>query len=309
MPIVSALLVVALGVALSLQLFASTSIDTRLAANQALQMQQQWSLQAALGVAQARLAANLRSAGSDALDQPWASVVVDASWSRFLGIGDAGPLDPVRISQRIADEQGKLNLHNLLSTSPQPGAAAFEEPQVLAAYRHLLTSLSLDPALAQAVADRMLMQAQAQAHGIACCAPGQMPIDNFESLQTVPGYTPRVLDRLRPYVAVLPTTTSVNVNTATALVLAAAIPGLSPAQAEAILCSRRQSHFDSLSDFSTRLNAIGFPGQIGHTMLGVRSSYFTVFTQVRDGRADFGYLSLLHRIATVTIVERSRRIV
>jgi len=308
MPVITALLVVALSVGLSLQLFASVGISTRLTGNQAQQAQQQWALHAALDVAQTRLVANVQNAGVDALDQAWALAADDVSWSEFLDVHTAGPLDSMRISQRITDEQAKLNLNALVSTSPQQGAAPYEEPQMLDAYRRLLLLLSLDPALARTTADLMLRQAQAKLHGEYCCASGRMPIDNFESLQTMPGYTPHVLERLRPYAAVLPTRTTVNVNTTTPQVLAAVVEGLSLEQAMTVLSSRREKHFASLSDFSARLSTSGFTGQIGNTMLGVRSSYYTVLTRVRDGLAERTSRSLLHRISTATIVESTQRI-
>jgi len=308
MPIITALLVVALSVALSLQLFASVGISARLTGNQAQQAQQQWALHAALGIARARVTENQKISGVDALDQPWARVSDNQSWNQFLGIHDTGALQSMRISQRITDEQAKLNLNTLVAAPMQQGAPAYEETQALAAYRRLLVQLALDPALAGTLADAMLLQAQSRIRGIACCAHGRMPIDTVQNLQTVPGYTPRVLERLRPYVTVLPAVATVNVNTVGPQVLSAMIPSLSLAQAEALISSRNQNHFVSLGDFSTRLSAAGVTGQINNAAFGVRSSYFSVVTRVSDGQAERANLSLLRRISMVTIVESSRRI-
>ena len=67
-----------------------------------------------------------------------------------------------------------------------------------------------------------------------------MPTDNapvaplqmisVDSLLDVPGFTPEMVARLRPFVTVLPTTTAVNMNTAPAEVIAAVVPGMSLSQ-------------------------------------------------------------------------------
>jgi len=308
MPIITALLVVTLSVALSLQLFASIDIGTRLTGNLAMQANQQWALHAALDVARARLATNRQTTGYDALNQPWARAVDDVSWSRFLGIRDAGPLDGIRVSQRISDEQAKFNLNTLITTPQQQDAAPYVAQEALAIYRRLLNLLSLDPALAGVTADILLRQAQAKAHGIYCCTAERTALDNFDSLRSVPGYTPQVLERLRRYVTVLPGASTLNVNTATPLVLAAVIKGLSLEQAEAVLSRRTEHPFVTLADFSTQFSAAGIPGQANNASLGVRSSYYSVLTRVRDGQAERASRALLHRISTTVVVENTRRI-
>lgn len=308
MPIISALLVVALSVALSLELFASIDLSARLTGNQAIQAQQQWALRASLEVAQTRLLANLLISGVDAPDQAWALDIDDTTWVRYAGIGVADPLSRMHVYQHIEDEQAKLNLSDLVTTPSNLNAQAYLEPQMLAAYRRLLIELRLDPILASRAGDEMLIQARAKAHDVACCAPGRLPLDNFDSLQTVPGYVPDVLDRLRPYVTILPGATPVNVNTTTPVVLSAVIKGLSPAQAAAVLSGRRANHFVSLGDFSTRLSAAGFSEELDTSLLGIHSSYFTVLTRVRDGHAERTSESWLRRISTAIIIDRTQRI-
>jgi general secretion pathway protein K len=62
------------------------------------------------------------------------------------------------------------------------------------------------------------------------------------------GLSPRSLAILRPFITLLPMRTPVNLNTASAPVLFAVIPGLDMAQAERLVTTRQFAHFRALSD-------------------------------------------------------------
>jgi general secretion pathway protein K len=65
------------------------------------------------------------------------------------------------------------------------------------------------------------------------------------------GLDAATLARLQPYLAVLPERTPVNLNTASATVLAACLDGLTPSDAERLLQARRLRPWENLEDVKT----------------------------------------------------------
>ena len=124
-----------------------------------------------------------------------------------------------------------------------------------------------------------------------------LPIDSVGALLDVSGFTPQIVARLAPFVTVLPTVTPVNVNTATAEVMAAVVPGLSLSSARALVSNRDQIFFISSSDFLNRATALIGPAanQVSGTDIDVRTSYFILHGQIRRGRAQLHRDALIYR--------------
>ena len=114
-----------------------------------------------------------------------------------------------------------------------------------------------------------------------------------EDLLAVRGLTPEMLEKLRPYVIVLPERTPVNVNTASAEVLAAVIPNYSLSEAKSLLARRRNVPWDDIGKFQTEIS--------GRTPLAdsisVKSDWFLVNSQIRLDRAALNAQSLIQRSA------------
>jgi len=114
-----------------------------------------------------------------------------------------------------------------------------------------------------------------------------------EDLLAVRGMTPEMLEKLRPYVIVLPEPTPINVNTASAEVLAAVIPNFSLSEANALLARRRNVPWDDIAKFQTDIN--------GHTPIAdsvsVKSDWFLVNSRIRLDRAALNAQSLVQRSA------------
>ena len=114
-----------------------------------------------------------------------------------------------------------------------------------------------------------------------------------EDLLAVRGLTPEMLEKLRPYVIVLPERTPVNVNTASAEVLAAVIPNFSLSEANALLARRRNVPWDDIAKFQTDI-----PGRTPVAeSLSVKSSWFLVNSRIRLDRATLNAQSLIQRSA------------
>lgn len=114
-----------------------------------------------------------------------------------------------------------------------------------------------------------------------------------EDLLAVRGLTPEMLEKLRPYVIVLPVPTPVNVNTAPAEVLAAVIPNFSLSEANALLARRRNVPWDAVNKFETDIPGRTLvPGSVD-----VRSDWFLVNSRIRLDRAQLNAQSLIQRTA------------
>ncbi|MDB5799895.1 MAG: ral secretion pathway protein GspK [Rhodocyclales bacterium] len=112
--------------------------------------------------------------------------------------------------------------------------------------------------------------------------PPQAPLVSIDELLAVRGFTPDLLKRLRPHVTALPQNTAgINVNFATAEVLAAYIPGLTLPQAQALVIERTRSPFPTVAAFINRLPAAIRPTSSSN--FDVQSYYFQA-----TGRAHWG---------------------
>jgi len=117
-----------------------------------------------------------------------------------------------------------------------------------------------------------------------------------EDLLTVPGFTPAMVERLRPFVIVLPEVTPVNVNTAPAEVLAALMPNMSVSEANSLVVRRQRAAWRDLNYFSAE---IGESRPITPGAASVRSDWFLVNSRIRLDRAALDAEALVHRFPTL----------
>lgn len=104
-----------------------------------------------------------------------------------------------------------------------------------------------------------------------------------DDLLAVPGVTPAMVERLRPFVVVLPTRAPVNVNTAPAEVMAAAAD-ISVSVASAMVVRRKQAPWRSYPNFVADLTSQAHGQQITGAA-DVKSEYFLVDSRIRLDRA------------------------
>ncbi|MDR3100676.1 MAG: type II secretion system minor pseudopilin GspK [Paraburkholderia sp.] len=119
---------------------------------------------------------------------------------------------------------------------------------------------------------------------------------SVDSLLDVPGFTPEIVARLRPFVTILPTTTPVNMNTASAEVIAAIVQGMSLSSAQAFVARRQTVFFHNLADVQLALQGAG-AGQtsVDSTQCDVNTSYFLVHGRVQHERAVVDRATLVWR--------------
>ena len=330
--IITALLLTTLAVTIVASLFWQQQVQVRSIENQRMQLQKQWILRGALDWARLILSTSYQSSPMvDTLQQPWSVGLAETRLDSYVenGRSDSEASDAT-ITGRIVDAQSYLNLAGL-------SAGGVVKPKEIEAFERLLTSLHLDPGLALAAANGMaagqpramaaaqpsstatnglvalqtpvqvsgLVPAQVQAtQGTPETTPaasrstGPMAITQIDDLLALPGFTPEILAKLKNFVVILPRETPVNVNTATAEVLAARIASLSLQGAQALIASRDRAPFKDAADFQNR-----FAGQTlspDAAAVAVRTDYFIVDGKVKLNRAGLEVLALIERSGSTT---------
>lgn len=126
--------------------------------------------------------------------------------------------------------------------------------------------------------------------------PAPILMTSIDALLDVPGVTPDIVARLRPFVDVLPTAAPVNMNTAPPEVVAALTPGMSLAQAQAFVARRATIFFRNTGDVQLALQGAGVPEvTVDTSQVDVTTSYFVVRGHIEYGRATVDRSSLVYR--------------
>jgi general secretion pathway protein K len=107
------------------------------------------------------------------------------------------------------------------------------------------------------------------------------------------GLSPQTVAALRPYVTLLPERTPLNINTASAEVIQATVPGVQKADATRLVNAREQAHFATLTDAARLMPALGDAGV--SSQLAVNSRFFEVRGRVRLDRAVVEEVSVVQR--------------
>ena len=219
----------------------------------------------------------------DSLSEGWAQPIA------------ALPVDRALVAGGIVDEQGKLNLNNLVN------GATKSDPDVRM-FRALLASLDLSPELADAVIDWIDANHDLSGNGgaenayyLALPQPyraANRPMAQVEELYRVRGFDAKAVARLKPYVSALPARTPLNVNTASDVVLAALL-GLPREKVQGLVSERRAKAFGEKAAFASRATAAG-AGPIDADY-DVKSAHFLVTVTVAQDDV---------RLATEALVRR-----
>lgn len=231
------------------------------------------------------LADDARSGSIDYLGEPWAY-----------------PLPPTPIANgsiegRIEDAQGRLNLNNLIAD----GAVGTTERARLA---QLFAAKGLDPKLLDALADWIGRDSPGRPDGARDewylqRMPGALaanaPLVRTAELALVRGASPEAWAAIESSVAALPAGTAVNINTASADVIAAAIPDLAGEKLAAFIAERARRPFTTMAELHERLpRGVAFPEGASFTF---SSSYFIVSVRSRQGDSIAQARALLKRDA------------
>ena len=251
--------------------------------------QAEWLLNASLDWGNLILKSQIRNGQTeDDLGQPWATPLAETKLSSFLSADgnhadDGGP--EAYLSGQITDAESKYNIYNILLNT----ANRLDEINRLAI---ICNAIGIPPSTATTIGAALRESLSAQQ---GAGQPGQsgtsvlMPIQ-VEDLAWY-GIDPKVLKQLTPFIELLPLpigspVTTINLNTAPAEVLMAAMPGLSRAQAQQLILARQAHPFAKTSDATTALQIAAATGWVvpqGDPPLqwDVKSFHFEIYGQLR----------------------------
>lgn len=278
-----AMLVVAMAALAASSFLFRSHVEWRRLENLTRQDQARWVLRATERWGAAVLLDDARHSSVDYRGEAWATQLPPVEAEGY------------RVSGKMDDQDGQFNLNNLV----RGGKVDASQLEV---FTRLLRFLNLPETLASATVDWLdeddvpLNQDSAESAYYAGLSPGYLaanrPLLSLNELLRVKGFDRRVLEVLRPFVAVLPSRTYVNVNTARPEVLAALVRGLSVSEAYAMVAKRERAYYRNIQDFQQVLpTGLGAPVD----MLAVSSRYFLVRARIRHVRLSIGSQALFQR--------------
>ena len=247
------------------------------------------------------------------LDQVWATQ------------GDTqSPVDNGTLSGKITDLQACLNL-NALGEAPDPNSTSKTNPAHKALFALLeniedLPAEESEEAMADSVFDWLDENSITYRSGaeedeyLSRDYPYMSANSLFASpseLRLVKGFNPLVMEKVLPFVCVIPGSPllSINVNTLLpeqALILSAMIDELSLSGAEAVIAARPETGFDSVDEFFSEVQQQGGTNLDSvKELFSINSEYFKLQTQATFVDLRFSMTTLLHaKNGEVTILAR-----
>lgn len=272
-------------------------------------VQSGWILTGALDWARLVLREDARPNGSmvDHLGEPWAVPLQEARLSSFLAAEkgsatvDGGEVMDAFLSGTVTDMQSMMNLTNMVS--PQ-GTLLDDQVE---SFANLFQILGLPETELDRIKENLRF-AIASTRTPLPSAQAPLPPQRVEQLLWL-GISPQTVSALQPYVAFLPSRTPVNVNTASAEVIAAAA-GLDMSQAQALVARREKAHFKTADEAYTMSSGVVGSAARGQGVgLDVKSSFFEVRARLRLDQLVVEERAVLQRSGVdVTVLQRERGI-
>ena len=301
--LLTAMVVVALVAALSATALWQQWRAVEIESAQRQRQQSDWILWGALDWARIILRKSNSDSTVDHLGETWAVPLQEARLSSFLSTAGSSVDDPVLdlfLSGAIVDLQGRLNVRNLVNVDELDPSAAemfgrlFDQLQ--------LPSQELSTLQAQLRAALRATGNASSTSNTSTAAP-LLP-QRVEQLGWL-GLSDATIARLTPYICILPERTPVNLNTASDVVLQAAIGGVALSDVQALVKARAQTHFTSVVDAASRLPAADLLRS--SAWFSVNSHYFEVQLQVRyDGQTMQEVAAVLRNGSVITPLWRQR---
>jgi len=286
--IVTALLVVTLASVIVSALFYRESVAVRSIENRLALSQTRWVERAALDWAKVILRSD--EANVDHASDVWGTPVVETQLDETV-TGGAKIGDSARnafLAGSVVDAQAKFNVNTLVTSSGQPSKLHLD------AMTKLMTLLGLPEVLVQQALARIL-QSQPRTLDKESVPAAQIRLIQFGDLRDVPGFDDAVMQALQPHVTVLPDErTTVNVNTASAEVIAAMIPDAQLSAVKSFVAQRERQVVASLSTAAGRMG-LDAAAQLSPVLLSVNTRYFWVNGVIRYDRVESQTQTLIRR--------------
>lgn len=285
--ILVAMLIVALATAAAVSLLRQQDLALRQLTTARDYEQATWVLKGGAQWARSILMQDARSSNVDHGGELWATGLPSTD------------IEQGTVAGEISDQQALFNVNNLAVD----GKASAKD---ITAFKRLLQAISLDPSIAEAVADwidadsePLSQQGAEDDYYLRLPVPyrtANQSVAEIGELLRVRGVNEQVLAQLRRFATALPHRTPVNVNLAPPEVLVAMVSGLTPAEAQALVGSRATTPFRSMEEFRARLPRRAFQWEEGD--LSIESQFFLVKGRATVGKADVRMEALLQRDRT-----------
>lgn len=276
--IVAALLVVALVTVLSVQWLARQNALGRAVEAQRNSTQARWLLIAATDWARVILREDRNPV--DYIGEVWSVPLARTT------VSDASGRLQAYVSGRIEDAQGRFNLADLVANNEV-------DPTALERFTRLCAAVSITAAQAQVIAKSIVAITPKSAtptpeHPIV--VPSMPRLRAITELAATPQVSADILAALDPYVIVLARNTKeptpINVNTASATVLASIAPQIAQGLAQAIVARRDQTrYFKDRNDFKNTYPALQATDKLD-ALITVDSSWFLATGRIEHGKID-----------------------
>lgn len=260
-----------------------------------------WILTGTLDFGRVMLRLDGRTPGVDHLGEPWATELQESSLSGLLAVDRDRSADTdleVYLSGRIQDAQARYNLRNLVDAKYRL------VPAEVAALTRLCESAGLAPEVAQTIAEGLRAAWAARVGAVGTDAP--LAPRSVAQLTWL-GLDAADVAALEPLVVLLPQPTPLNLNTASAQVLAGALAGLDSASAQQLVQARQAQPLRSIDEARTAVPGVD---AFDARRTSVGSNYFEVTGRLRARDRVVEERMLVHRAGrVVTILWRERHAV
>jgi general secretion pathway protein K len=328
--VITALLLTTLAVAIVASLFWQQQVQVRSMENQRLQLQTKWILRGALDWS--TLVLDTFKGQYTSLDQPWATPLAETRLDQYIERERIeGENFDATLSGSVTDASSRYNLRNLADANGpvEDQVALFKNllrtlqmQQSLAERIADYVAATLPPAAIPADGSQQGEQQGQQSQGqqsqgqqsqgqqnqgqqnqsqqsqqVRRSTVNGKPISllQVDDLLAVPGVTQEVVERLRPFVIVLPSGgTTVNVNTAAPELLSAMVANMSVSEANTLVAQRKQAPWKDMAGFTA---ASGNRVVTAATSAAVTSEWFLVDSRIRLDRAALDAQALIYRPA------------
>ena len=312
--LVIVLFIVALAAILAVEMSANLMVQVQRSTNLQSQQQAKWY---AYGAEELAIKGLIQSKKDDpektTLAQPWAKQ------------GDVKyPVENGTLSGQLTDLQACLNL-NALGVEPDPNSGNKTNPAHKALFAILeniddLPSDESEEGMANSVFDWLDENSITYRSG---AEEGEYLSRQFaymtanslfasvSELRLIKGFNPLVMEKVLPFVCVIPGSTllSINVNTVTeeqALLLSGLIDELSVSGAQAVIAARPENGFDNIEEFFESVKQQGGKNiKAVEKLFSLKSEYFKLQTQAKFVDLRFSMTTLLYASnGEVTILAR-----
>lgn len=271
-----------------------------------VQSQSTWVLVGALDWARLILKEDKRNGGPDHLGEPWAIPLAEARLSSFLATDKDNSDDAPEafLSGKVEDMTARYNLRNVLTDQGDVS------PEELAVLKRVCEFAGLPVTLANTIAQAYRKaylanqgedpETLAKLGGPAGRAAANVLPQNMDQMTWL-GLDAATVEKLRPYLTLLPDKTLVNLNTASKEVLTSVIDGLDLARASRLVQTRQRNAFKTPDEAVSLLGAQG----LNITRVSVSSEFFEVRGRLRYEDNVIEQRHLVQRTADDVVV-RSR---